>query len=57
MRFGCIVIIEKAAIKNEPEPVDRKVDPLTEDLFEFIHLGCLFNPEVDLVDVLRFVLY
>ena len=47
-----LVVVDPAAVKQEPEGGDGDADPLAVGLLELAHLCCLFHPEVDFVAVL-----
>ena len=50
--LGGLVIVDAAAVKQEPEGGDGDADPLAVGLLKLAHLGGLLHPEVDLVGVL-----
>ena len=50
--LGGLVIVDAAAVKQEPEGGDGDADPLAVGLLELSHLCGLLHPEVDLVTVL-----
>ena len=47
-----LVVVDPAAVKQEPEGGDGDADPLAVGLLELAHLGGLLYPEVDFVGVL-----
>ena len=47
-----LVVVDPAAVKQEPEGGDRDADPLAVGLLQLAHLRGLLHPEVDFVAVL-----
>ena len=47
-----LVVVDPAAVKQEPEGGDGDADPLAVGLLQLAHLCCLLYPEVDFVTVL-----
>jgi len=50
--FWCLIIIDPSSIKEKTERCDGDTNPFRVGLFQFAHLSCLFNPEVDLIGIL-----
>ena len=47
-----LVVVDPAAVKQEPEGCNGDANPLAVGLLELAHLCCLLHPEVDFVAVL-----